>query len=234
MVLLLKGLDEDDVARFWARLRARELQHAMEACGTAFGEERPFDWPTEWAGRDDRVVMLECLSEGLTHNRFKFRNVAGLSSGLKEEPEAVPLYASLPGASNERSIKRAFGALLGLIEDCPIDTPLGRLVLAVLVEDSTLVTHTNLIGRWKLGGYARTQVIELGRLQAIDPGHVKPWVEQHVHPWARDSGRTDLADWRAQELATHIHPPSIGPLRLRRFAERAQQALLSAPSGGHP
>jgi hypothetical protein len=182
LVVLIKGIYDDNTPRFWERLRVEPLAQFLRLTpthGAAASPHRPFVLPTpesRTSSAELRRMILYELSEALTDNRYQITNAAALAHHLKSRNGVVPLFA-MPNAGSGAMLRRAVEALLGVIDQVSDPEAAGRLVIAVNFEGSDLLAR-NLTQEWKLRRFKRSAVVELDPLSDINHVDAGIWHEQ--------------------------------------------------------
>jgi len=181
LLVLVKGEYADDTPGFWDRMRARNLPPSVHRRGgQALTPKRPLELPKaqvegrlqEGLPRIVRRALSEALFDG---DRGALLSGDDLAAVLQKATGVVPLEATL-GAEDLAGCALVLQALLDLLDSTPPDALLGRLVLAVLVEDPALVALPDLAGSLRLRAPTRrTHVIETRRLIALTGDDVKRW-----------------------------------------------------------
>jgi hypothetical protein len=214
LLVVTRGLDQDGVPRFWDRLQNKHLgDYIKKRKEEILLSSKPFPWPgIEVDAESLRLEMLLSMSNALTGNLNEFENVASLSTYLTATPGIRPLIARLP-LLPVNEVSEGLRALLDLLEQCPVETPLHRLVIAVLLEDSTFVQEPALEKKLNISAYLRTQVVVLDPLQVIQERDVSIWHHEYeVERLYQIDEDTLLQEVFVKEQATS--------LRLREFAKK--------------
>jgi divalent metal cation (Fe/Co/Zn/Cd) transporter len=158
-------------------------------------------------------MLLHEISDALTGNRYRIRDVAGLSAAMQGLDGVIALLA-MPATGSASALKATLEALLGLIDQIPDDDVRRRILVAVTLEEEGLVAR-KLVDEWDLHRFRGSLVVELDPLCAVTSQDARIW---HVQHRIRDRFRLD------EQKITGLFPKD-GVLRLRRF-ESAFQRLL--------
>jgi hypothetical protein len=212
LLVLMRGCHADNVPRFWDRLRVKNLADYLSVRNGQLLEPRRLVWPQDNARR--RVAselasdMLGALSEALTGNPFQMKDAAALGDWLSGLRGVVPLVTTLP---QERKPTLALGlrTLLDLIEQCPPQTPVYRLVVAVVIEGDALSGAKDLVRSLKLPQTARTLVVDLEPLDEIG--------QDDIRNWHRDHGVDAMSRISEEEMLDMVLNDRGARLRLRQF-----------------
>jgi hypothetical protein len=211
LVVLVKGVYDDNPAQFWNRLRLAHLSDFLEEDslrGAGLSPDRPLPLPADdepGSPDDARLVLLHELSDTLTGNRFRIRTVEALTTALRGMDGVIALLA-MPAARSAAALRQTLEALLGLIGDIGDEAVRRRVVVAVALEDPALVDR-RLAGVWELGRFAGTLVVELEPLCAVTAHDARIW---HLEHRIRERFRVD------EPGITGLFPQGDG-LRLRPF-----------------
>lgn len=215
LILFMKGTLDDRLPRFWERLKEKNLTGFAQLTGrTPILEERPFRWPTCDGTRTRKnliAAVLTGLSDALTGNPFAIRAPSDLSAKLREFNGVVPLIASLP---NEplKELSATLRALIDLLEACPEDTPLHRLVIAFFIESEDLLKKSPLAKALKLRKSPRLHLVELEPLRELEDHDVRDWYRmQRVDQYLKLNEPTLLDEIFTKKERNRI--------RFRRFEE---------------
>jgi TIR domain len=178
LLVLVKGLWDDDTEGFLGRLWAKNLHDFCTTQATAVLEPRPLSLPQAMDGARARkgveTEVRAALSEALFNNLFRIKSGAQVAEALAALPGVLPLLATLPMQSDDANVA-VLRALLDLVEDVPVRTPLDRLVIAVQVADPALIAEPSLRKRLRLERRRRVQVVELAALEPVDREDVRLW-----------------------------------------------------------
>lgn len=219
LLVLVKGVWDDDTEGFLGRLCAKNLHDFCELQRSVLLEPRPLSLPQVMDGgrlRKPRQLaddVRAALSQALFDNVYRIRSATDVAEALQALPGVQPLFAALPQQPDEAS-SATLRALLDLLEDVPPRTPLDRLVIAVQVSVPELVADSALRKRLKLERRRRVQVVELSPLEPVDREDVRLW-----HHDQRLADRVDQPQLLAQLFAKAEY------LRLRPF-DRSVRPLL--------
>ena len=221
LVVLCRGRHEDNVPRFWDRLRIKNLADYLSVHNGQLLEPRPLVWPQDTARRrraeELASDMIGALSESLTGNSFQLKNVTALGEWLAGLWGVAPLVTTLP---QEKKPVLALGlrTLLELIEQCPEQTPVHRLVIAAVIENEAVMNEKDLIKSLKLAVYRHTHVIDLMPLQEIEA--------QDIRRWHRDHEIESLCGVSEEEFLRRVFgDPLLARLRLGTFDTRVRPIL---------
>jgi hypothetical protein len=215
LLVLVKGEYADDTPGFWNRLREKNLAaHCRRAPGgRALAPVRPLELPAAYV--EDRLqdnlpkavrrAMSEALFDG---DRGALRSGEDLAAVLQKATGIVPLQATL-AAERPEGCAAVLQALLDLLDATPADTPLDRLVVAVLVENPGLVATTDVAGALALRTQParRTHVVETHRLIALTGDEVKRWHRIHGLQTALQLNEEQLVQRLFKGAATLRHRP---------------------------
>lgn len=219
LLVLVRGGSDDNPARFWDRLRSKNLMDRVDARQAAMLEPRPLKWPPAMdekkLRKDIAADVISELSDALSGNRYKVENSAGLAAVLAKQGGVRALVAT-PLHEPAKALAASLGALLDLIEATPADTPLEQLVVALMLEEPTLLEARDLTKLLKLGSYQRTQVVELDALL--------PLTREHVRKWCFDNEIESCCGLDDQAMIARVFTDGDS-MRLRRFDERVRPLL---------
>ncbi len=222
LLVLVKGEFADDTPGFWERLCHKNLVDycEMERAGVPLRPARPLELPAAYDG--DRLVddiplqVRRKLSEALFGNARRLRSGADLAALLDSDGGLQPLCATL-STEPHAGAAAVLGAFLDLIDEAPVDAPLGRLVIAVLVENPALVAEERLVEALALRRQAgRTHVVETRRLLPLTGEEVKLWYRQHR---LADALKLD------EEQLVKLLFKGAGTLRHRAFDQQVRPLL---------
>jgi hypothetical protein len=210
LVVLVKGIYEDNPAGFWTRLHRRNLRERVECRRQTCLDVAPLAWPEAepfLAARDELAYRVRCeVSRALTGNGFLIDTPEALGPVLAELAGVRPLVAALPRES-AKATRASVEALLEFLDGAG-SADLSRLVVALVLENDNLLDK-NLTRLWKLQGYRRSHVVELTKLNPID--------RQHVREWHRMQSIAEKFRVSETELLDHVFSAAPVPLRLRQF-----------------
>jgi hypothetical protein len=127
------------------------------------------------------------------------------------------LVTALPKVPKQK-LASGIRALLNILEQCPGDTPLDRLVITMFIEDDDLVNERDLISALKLKGYQRTHLIDLMPIKEIEKDDIRNWhrdyeIEKQCH----------ITEEKL--LYTVFSGKPARPLRMRKFAQKVEEFL---------
>ena len=181
LLVLVRGEYADHVPGFWSRLRAKNLVDGCARQGENLLEERPVQsWPFKLQGSESALAdaVRFALADAITGDRLGLPDAAALGDALTSLHGVLPLQLAAPGSAER--LKQTLRMTLDLIEDTPADAPLHRLVMAVLVEDKSLVAAQDLLAVLQLGAAARTHIVAPSRLQLLTQDDVRQWFEDNT------------------------------------------------------
>ena len=221
LVVLVKGVFDDNPERFWKRLRV-ELLHDWVERGERRSppllDEKPISLPEKSGGRGFKETMeqdlLDALSPVVTGRSMAIRDAAHLAELLQTEKATGVITLLASPAGGERD---GIEALLRLIEKLPDDVT-ARLVVVVSLEDPALGA-VDLTSEWRLRRYARSLVVSLNPLAPVD-------LDDALR-WHRVREIETLFQVRDDEVAQLFRPDER--VRLRHFDDRVQP-LLQRPT----
>lgn len=219
LLVLMRGEYDDHVPGFWKRLHANTLPNGCARQGSPLMAERVLQaWPFRLQGDDAAVAdaVRFSLADALTEDRLGLPDGAALSAALQALPGVLPLQLSAPSGGDRLGLTLRIA--LDLLEAAPVDAPLHRLVLAVLIEDRNLVAADDLPARLGLGQHVRTHVVAPSRLQPITADDVREWFEQYALEDACGLEREALVE----EL---FEGDTVLSLRVRPFSKRVRGLL---------
>jgi TIR domain len=195
LLVMSRGHYNDNLPRFWDRLREKNLKDYLSLRKSQLLEPRPLILPVPraWTGDKEHLTssMMSALSESLTGNAFELRDPVALSSYLTGLRGVVPLVASLPSASLQ-ALAASLRSLIDLLEHSPLGAHLERLAIAIFLEQRSLISIGDLCRALKLSGYGRTSVVDLEPLQQIDAGDVRRWFRDHAIDRLSGTSEEDL------------------------------------------
>ncbi|HEY7641126.1 MAG TPA: toll/interleukin-1 receptor domain-containing protein [Steroidobacteraceae bacterium] len=221
LLVLSRGLYDDNVPRFWERLRIKNLKDYLTVRNGQMLEPRPLVWPYDGSRRGGKeqlaTNMLGAVSNALTRNAFQLQNATALSEWLVGLNGVQPLVTTLP---RQKKAEQAAGirTLLDLLEQCAaLQAPLQKLVVAAFITDKELQSE-GFGAALKPGNYPHTLVIDLAPLIEID--------EQDIRSWHRDQEIESLCRVVEEDFVKQIFvEPQPASLRLGTFEERAKPIL---------
>jgi hypothetical protein len=222
MLVLTRGLYEDNLAKFWDRLRTKDLTDYLTANNGQLIDQKPFAWPflpheKPSDGKESLTAMLQALSDALTGNKHLITDIVSLSQWLSGQPATVPLFTQLPNGEKAQ-LAAGLKVLLHMLEQSPVDTALDKLIVTASIEAKSVLHDSDLSQTLALSGYQRTHIIDLPPLQEIERNDIRSWHLTHKIE----------TDYRVTEdtLLDRVFgdtPPA--PLRLRTFANKVQDLL---------
>lgn len=220
LLVLARGLYDDNVPRFWERLQHKNLRDYLAVHNGALLEPKALVWPlTDGLKLDTKEVgsaMMGALSQSLMGSAFLLNDALSLGRHLAALTGVVPLFTSFKGS--KKLLATGVRTLLTLMEQSPTDTPLHRLVITIFIEDETLVGEKDLRRGMKLEGFQRTHLIDLTPLKEIDEGDIRSWHRAYdVEKLCR------VSEEKFVQGVFEGNPPR--PLRLRTFAEKVTAFL---------
>jgi hypothetical protein len=178
LLVLTRGLYQDEVPRFWDRLQHKNLKDYVRSRKEELLPARPFVWPELFDQQPDREAlrsqMLRALSDALTGNMFEVGDLSSFAARLAVLPGIQPLVTTLPDLPIH-AISSGLRTLLELLEQCSVEAAVHRLVIAILLEDTAFVQEPSLEARLNLDAYKRTHVVVLDPLQVIERKDVSLW-----------------------------------------------------------
>jgi hypothetical protein len=222
LLVLSRGRYDDNVPRFWDRLRVKNLTDYLTVRNGQMLEPRPLVWPHDTASRGSKeqlaTDLLGALSDALTGNAFRLQSAAALGEWLVGLSGVVPLVTTLP-QQKKSALAAGIKTLLDLIEQCAgQQTPLYKLVVAAFIENEELMSPNAFGAALKLASYKHTFVIDLAPLLEIE--------EQDVRSWHRDQEIENLCKVGEEEFVKKVFVDATpAALRLRTFETRAKPIL---------
>jgi hypothetical protein len=213
LVVLAKGVYDDDLGGFWSRLEFDYLYSMRKvSCAQAISVALP-DPARE-------AIALKELQR-LTRNQLReaIERVAG--SGVaapagQASTCVTPLVALLPSASETGCAKAIAQTLLRTLEEHETPALLQNIALIIHIEDSALHEH-KLTQKWGLGKFIRTRVVELRPLG---------WIADHdVRTWLIELREKQDEDVWLQRLAGLRAVASNNQIRLRKFNQLVNEML---------
>jgi hypothetical protein len=211
LVVLVKGVYDDNPAQFWNRLRLENLSDFLEVDslrGAGLSPDKPLPLPADDAPgslNDGMQALLHELSDTLTGNRYRIRTVEALTTALQAMDGVIALLA-MPAAPSADALRHTLEALLSLVGGIADESVRRRVVVAVTLEDPALLDR-QLADEWDLGRFAGTLVVELEPLCAVTEKDARIW---HVQHRIRERFRVD------EQGITGLFSPDER-LRLRHF-----------------
>lgn len=192
LMVLVRGIHDDNIPRFWNRLNCKNLQDWLAVRNEQLLPTSHLMWPS-WDGRtlkmeNEMAFMREALSESLTKTPFALLDASSLQKWLATGDGVVPVETILPKAS-KKYIRATLQALLNLIEECPTGTRLDRLVFSVMVENQELIAERDLCKALNLKNHSKTHIIELMPLRELSMDDIRRW--HHAHEIEKISGFND-------------------------------------------
>lgn len=183
LVVLVKGVSEDDPIGFWRRLNDEDLSSYGRGRGVELERPRTLILPPlEDLGLAPEELgdeLMQRLSEALVGRSGRLRSAADLEAFLAADAAMLPLLVSL-SAQPRGDATALLRALLGLFEQLPANASLRRLVLVVLVDDPEMVAERELAQALGLAQpWQRLRLAELLALRPLTPQHVKEWHREH-------------------------------------------------------
>lgn len=187
LVVLVKGVSDDDPIGFWRRLNDEDLSSYGRGRGVELARPRTLILPPleDLGLAPDEVAdklggeLMQRLSEALVGRSGRLRDAGDLAAFLATDAAMLPLLVSLSTQPREDAAT-LLRSLLGLFEQLPAAPSLRRLVLVVLVDDPALVAERELAQTLGLGqAWQRLRVAELLALRPLTPQHVKEWHREH-------------------------------------------------------
>lgn len=177
LVVLVKGVFDDDAPACWDRLRDDKLAEYCEEKGLALPSTRPMTLPrAAEAGAEASSLALalrRSLSSAVFDNSRRLGPGADLAPALKES--MVLLCATLPEQSQDDAAK-VLAALLGVLDELLAQAPANRLVVAIVVENPALVANEKLVETLGLAARsARCHIVETRALQPLGRDDVLVW-----------------------------------------------------------
>ena len=227
LLVLTRGLKQDEVPRFWDRLQHKNLKDYVRKRKEELLPVRPFVWPemikleADVAGLSSH--MLRALSDALTGYMYELADVPALATHLNALSRIQPLVTTPPDLSVS-AIRVGMRTLLDLLEQCPMEANLQRLVIAVLLEDSAFVQEPALSRTLSLSTYQRSHILVLDPLQEIERKDVSLWYRNYEveQLYGVDEDSLLQAVFDADKAET---------LRLREFAKKVSKLALKKNNG---
>lgn len=222
MLVLTRGIYEDNLAKFWDRLRTKDLRDYLTANNGHLIDQKPFAWPflpheKPSDGKESLTAMLLALSDALTGNKHLITDIVSLSQWLSEQPGVVPLFTQLP-SGEKAQLAAGLKVLLNMLEHSPADTALDKLIITTSIEAKSVLHDSDLSQTLALSGYQRTHIIDLPPLQEIERDDIRSWHLTHKIETEYRVTEDALLD-----RVFGDKPPA--PLRLRTFATKVQDLL---------
>lgn len=208
LLVLVKGINEDNVSRFWERLHNKDLSDYLDIHNTQVTKIHPFKWRLGDGVLCNTEDMMRFLSDSISNHQYRLHDSCS---------EVISLEAILPKGEKIETQSHNIRSLLELFERRAQEIPLNRLVLAILIEDEALIKLENLMKFLNLTGYQRTTIIELEPLETIDQEDVRIWHQQERERLGTIDEEKLLADIFADSSTT--------PLRMKPFAKKINEFL---------
>jgi TIR domain len=210
LLVLVKGIYDDNPGRFWNRLHATHLSQYFGArrnlsCATA---TNPFSLHLD--GNSD--LLTAELSRALTRNPYEFKGMGDMARWLAARPEATVLVG-LPQRASSRELKRGIECLLTLLQKIEDDRALSKVVIVIAIEDAALAT-SNLTKLVRPASFNKTRLIELPALCEVSANDIRDWYELHQLQRLGIEESTVLGVLAGNSM-----------LRLREFDKRIQPLL---------
>jgi hypothetical protein len=219
LLVIARGCHEDNVPRFWERLRVKNLADYVHVRDGALLAPRPLVWPQDTGQRRSTselaADMLGALSEALTGNSFELADPPAIGAWLAALPGVATLVTTLP-RERRAAMVRGLCTLLDVIEQCP-QPARHRLVVAAVIEHDGATTGKELARSTACAAYAHTQVIDLMPLNEIG--------EPDIRRWHRDHEIELLCGVTEEDLLARVRDPSAARLRLGIFDARVKPIL---------
>lgn len=215
LLVLTKGIYDDDLPNFWERLYRENLSKFLAVRNAQLSEPKRFIWPfskeEKLNAQEMMAIMMSALSDALTGNPYQLTNEATLSHWLSTPSGVVTLVTDLPKEPKESTVA-GIRVLLDLLERGSAEAPLNRLVIAMRLEDIDLIAEEDLYKTLKMSDYQRTHLVDLMPLRALDKDDIIRWHRgyeiEKLKCISEEVLLRDLADLLDQ------------PLRMRKFANR--------------
>lgn len=216
-LVLTRGLYQDELPRFWERLQYKNLKDHVKARQEELLQHRPLMWPEmidqPADGEALRSQMLRAMSNALTGSMYEVGDPSELGARLSSLLGVQSLVTTLPEDLSIEAIRAGLRVLLDLLEQCSVESPMNRLVITVILEDSAFVQEPAFEARLGLNAYQRTHVVVLDPLQAIERKDVRLWLRDYdVERSYQIEEDTLLKIVFGEEQAE--------PLRMREFAKK--------------
>lgn len=176
LLVLARGLYQDEIPRFWDRLQHKNLKDYVRARKEELLPARPLVWPELIDQQPEalRSQMLRVISDALTGNMYEVGDLPSFAARLVALSGIQPLVTTLPDLPID-AICSGLRILLDLLEQCSVEAAVHRLVIAILLEDSAFVQESALEAKLSLDAYKRTHVVVLDPLQLIERKDVSLW-----------------------------------------------------------
>jgi hypothetical protein len=219
LVVLIKGVYDDNTARFWERLRLEHLSQFVAldpGRGRLLGPDNPFMLPvddTRSRVADLKRALFYELSMVLTGNRYRLTNARELTNHLRSVPGAISLFA-MPAVGSEQALQRAIEALLEIFDEIDRDDVRRRIVVAVNLE-GTAILDRRLAIEWNFTRFTSSLLLELDPLLMVNWDDARLW---YVQRRIKDHFRVD-----ERRLAAIFHHDTA--MRMRTFEERLRPLL---------
>lgn len=222
LLVLTKGIYDDDLPNFWKRLHGKNLSDYLTMRNAPLLETKRFIWPFS---KEDKLntqemmsTMMSALSDALTGNPYQLTDEAALSHWLSTSSGVITLVTDLPKEPKKNTVA-GIRALLDLLEHCSTEAPLNRLIIAMMLEGDELRTEKDLHKTLKMSGYQRTHLVDIAPLKPID--------KDDISRWHRDYEVEKMKCINEEVLLQNLANLLIQPLRLRKFAAKINEILLS-------
>lgn len=220
LLVLTKGIYDDDLPNFWKRLHGKNLSDYLTVRNAQLLETKRFIWPfskeEKLNAQEMMSTMMSALSDALTGNPYQLTNEAALSHWLSTSSGVITLVTDLPKEPKKNTVA-GIRVLLDLLEHCSTEAPLNRLVIAMMLEDSELITEKDLHKTLKMSGYQRTHLVDIAPLKPID--------KDDISRWHRDYEVEKLKCVNEEVLLQNLANFLIQPLRMRKFAAKINEIL---------
>lgn len=219
LLVLARGCHQDNVPRFWERLRVKNLADYLRVHNGELLAPRPLIWPQDSGHRRRQEAldadMIGALSDALTGNPFELADPAAVGDHLAALPGVATLVTTLP-RERKREIVRGLRALLDVIERCP-HPAVHRLVVATVIEHDAAMTEKDLVRSASGAAYTRTAVIDLMPLHEIE--------EEDIRRWHRDHEIEAVCRVSEEVFLAKVRDPALARLRLGVFETRVKPIL---------
>lgn len=219
LVVLVKGVFDDNPPQFWNRLRLENLSEFLDndsLRGAGLGPDKPLPLPAmddAEVGAGLRRTLLYELSDALTGNRYRIKDVETLTAAMRGMDGVIALLA-MPDGRSARALRASLEALLSLIDEIPDDDVRQRTIVAVGLEDPALA-QSRLADEWDLHRFLGSLVVDLDPLCAVTSQDARNW---HFKHRIRDRFHLD------EERVTGLFE-NDGAIRLRHFQSAFQRLL---------
>ncbi|MBX3617331.1 toll/interleukin-1 receptor domain-containing protein [Nitrosomonas sp.] len=219
LLVLTKGIHDDDLPNFWKRLHHKNLSDYLTVRNAQLLETKRFIWPFNKEEKSNAqemmATMMSALSDALTGNPYQLTDEATLSRWLSASSGVITLVTDLP-KEPKKNTAAGIRVLLDLLEHCSAEAQLNRLVIAMMLEDSELITEKDLQKTLKISGYQRTHLVDIMPLRDIGKEDIIQWYRVHVEKLQRIS---------EEDLLRNFANLLIQPLRMRKFASKINEIL---------